>query len=75
MTAEEAEDCLQCKPPGTFLVRTSAKPGHLAVSFVAANGSVQKTLIATSPRWSIVSSSEIGQYDSLQDLIKVCTTL
>jgi hypothetical protein len=72
MTAEAAEGELQYKPAGTFLIRTSTKPGHFAVSYVAENGSVQKTLIATSPKYFVVNSPERGKFNTLQELVEVC---
>src|SRR5690348_10452950 len=75
MTSDEAETTLQRTPPGTFLVRKSANQGNLAVSFVDDTGNVRKTLIATTPKFSIPQSPEKGQFATLQELVKHCSSI
>ncbi|PRP88122.1 phosphatidylinositol 3-kinase regulatory subunit alpha-like [Planoprotostelium fungivorum] len=49
ITPEESAAMLQGQPAGTFLVRCSRTPGCLAVSYVAKNGTVKKSLVSRYP--------------------------
>jgi small GTP-binding protein len=46
MSSSEADTILSNSPPGTFLIRPSSQPEHLAVTYVGDNRQLNKALIA-----------------------------